>query len=69
MQAELSAAESMDYAYRHLMLAVDNSPHSNLAIDIGLAWAEAFGARLTSSHAYAARLHDFRFKQMEGGLA
>jgi len=54
--------------YRHIMLAVDNSPHSNRGIEIGLSLARAFAARVTGSHAYAAKLHDLRFKQMEGGL-
>jgi len=58
----------VSYAYRHVMMAVDNSAHSNRGVEIGLAIAKAFGAEATGSHAYAARLHDLRFKQMEGGL-
>lgn len=56
------------FGYRHVMVAVDNSPHSNRAIELALAVARAFGARLTGAHAYAAALHDTRFRQMEGGL-
>ncbi len=56
------------FGYHHVLMAVDNSAHSNRGVEIGLAIASAFGARATGSHAYAARLHDLRFKQMEGGL-
>jgi len=56
------------FDYRHIMLAVDNSAYSNRGIEIGLALAKGFDATITASHAYAAKLHDLRFKQMEGGL-
>jgi len=56
------------FAYQHVMLAADNSAHSNRGVEIGLSIAKAFGSKVTGSHAYAARLHDLRFKQMEGGL-
>ncbi len=56
------------FAYRHILLALDNSAHSNRGLDLGLALASAFQARVTGAHAYAAKLHDLRFKQMEGGL-
>jgi nucleotide-binding universal stress UspA family protein len=51
--------------YQHLYVPVDNSDHSNAAIDIAVALAKATGARLTGCHVYAARMHDVRFKQME----
>ncbi len=51
--------------YRHIYVPVDNSEHSNRAIDLAVELGRAFGARLTGSHVYAARLHDYRFKQME----
>jgi len=56
------------FDYRHIVMAVDNSAHSNRGIEIGLSLAQAFGSEITGSHAYAAKLHDVRFKQMEGGL-
>jgi len=56
------------YGYRHILMAVDNSAHSNRGVEIGLAIAKAFDAEVSGSHAYAAKLHDLRFKQMEGGL-
>src|SRR5688572_23639153 len=51
--------------YKHIYVPVDNSDHSNRAIDLAVELGRAFGARLTGSHIYAARLHDYRFKQME----
>lgn len=62
------AAPQDDFRYRHVLLVLDNSAHSNRGIEVGLEIARCFGARVTASHAYAARLHDLRFKQMEGGL-
>jgi nucleotide-binding universal stress UspA family protein len=51
--------------YRHIYVPVDNSEHSNRAIDLAVELGQAWGARLTGCHVYAARLHDYRFKQME----
>jgi nucleotide-binding universal stress UspA family protein/rubrerythrin len=54
--------------YQSIYIPADNSDYSNTAIDIGVALARQFGARVVGSHAYAAKLHDKRFKQMEAGL-
>ncbi|MGH7393912.1 MAG: universal stress protein, partial [Candidatus Rokuibacteriota bacterium] len=51
--------------YTHIYVPVDNSDYSNRAIDLAVELGKAFGARLTGCHVYAARLHDYRFKQME----
>ena len=51
--------------YKHIYVPVDNSDFSNRAIDLAVELARGFGARLTGCHVYAARLHDYRFKQME----
>jgi nucleotide-binding universal stress UspA family protein len=51
--------------YKRIFIPVDNSEHSNRCVDIGVAWAQAFGATLLGSHVYAAKMHDYRFKQME----
>ena len=50
---------------RNIYVAVDNSDYSNRAIDLAVELGRAFGSRLTGCHVYAARLHDYRFKQME----
>jgi nucleotide-binding universal stress UspA family protein len=51
--------------YTHILVPVDNSEHSNRAIDLAVELGRSFGAKLTGCHVYAARLHDYRFKQME----
>ncbi|MBM3217555.1 MAG: universal stress protein UspA [Candidatus Rokubacteria bacterium] len=51
--------------YKHIYVPVDNSDFSNRAIDLAVELGKAFGAALTGIHVYAARLHDYRFKQME----
>jgi nucleotide-binding universal stress UspA family protein len=54
--------------YQSIYLPLDNSAHSLRGVDLAVALAKETGARLTGSHVYAARLHDRRFRQMEGGL-
>jgi nucleotide-binding universal stress UspA family protein len=51
--------------YQTIYVPVDNSEHSNACIDMALALGQAFTATLVGSHAYAAKMHDYRFKQME----
>ncbi len=54
--------------YKSIYIPVDNSDFSNTAIDVGMMLAQQFGSKVIGSHAYAAKLHDKRFKQMEAGL-
>lgn len=51
-----------------ILLAVDASDHSNRAVEDTRAIASLWGSKVTAAHVYAARMHDVRFKQMEGGL-
>ena len=51
--------------YRHIYVPVDNSEHSNAAVELAVALGKAFGADLVGSHVYAAKMHDYRFRQME----
>jgi nucleotide-binding universal stress UspA family protein len=51
--------------YKTICVPVDNSEHSNAAIDLAVALGKAFGSDLVGSHVYAARMHDYRFRQME----
>jgi len=51
--------------FKHICVPVDNSDHSNRAIDLAVELGRACGTKLTGIHVYAARLHDYRFKQME----
>ena len=55
-------------AYTSVLLAVDSSDHSDRAIQEAAAIAGLSGAEVTGLHVYAAKLHDQRFRQMEGGL-
>jgi len=54
--------------YREILLAVDSSDHANRGVEDGVALAKLWGARVTAAHVYAAKMHDLRFRQMEGGL-
>ena len=54
--------------YKTIYIPVDNSDHSNTAVNVGVHLAKTFGSRIVGSHVYAAKMHDKRFKQMEAGL-
>ncbi len=54
--------------YKTIYIPVDNSDHSNSAVDVGVHLAKTFGSKIVGSHVYAAKMHDKRFKQMEAGL-
>lgn len=54
--------------YKTIYIPVDNSDHSNVAVDLGVQLAKQFGSKIVGSHVYAAKMHDKRFKQMEAGL-
>lgn len=51
--------------YKNIYVPLDNSEHSNACVDIAVTLGKASGATLIGSHAYAAKMHDYRFKQME----
>jgi nucleotide-binding universal stress UspA family protein len=51
--------------YKSIYVPVDNSDHSNRAVVCSLALGKAFSAKLVGCHVYAAKLHDYRFRQME----
>jgi len=55
--------------YQRILIALDSSDHANAGMDIAVALAKLTSdAQISGVHAYAARLHDVRFRQMEGGL-
>lgn len=54
--------------YKTIYIPVDNSDHSNTAVDVGIELAKTYGSKIVGSHVYAAKMHDKRFKQMEAGL-
>ena len=52
-----------------ILVALDASEQADRALDEALRLVQpAFDGEITGIHAYAARLHDARFRQMEGGL-
>jgi len=54
--------------YQELFVPVDNSQHSDWAINRAIEICGKNGGRITGNHVYAARLHDVRFRQLETGL-
>jgi nucleotide-binding universal stress UspA family protein len=54
--------------YTEVFVPVDNSQHSDWAVDRAIELARSSKGRVTANHVYAARLHDVRFRQLETGL-
>ncbi|OGS90091.1 MAG: universal stress protein UspA [Gallionellales bacterium GWE2_58_10] len=73
-QASLAIAEdfypSLDaHLHRRILVALDSSDHANAAMENAAELAGLVGNPvITGAHVYAAKLHDMRFRQMEGGL-
>lgn len=64
-----AAPESLLQGYKAILLALDSSDHSNHGISMALRLASMTDdAHITGAHVYAAKMHDLRFRQMEGGL-
>ena len=51
--------------YKTIYVPVDNSDYSNCAVESAIAIGRAFDSKLVGCHVYAAKMHDYRFKQME----
>jgi len=51
--------------FKKIYVPVDNSEYSNQAIEMALELAKPWNATIVGSHVYAAKMHDYRFKQME----
>lgn len=54
--------------YSEIIVPVDNSQHSDWAVDRAIEICAKSDGRITGNHVYAARLHDIRFRQLETGL-
>ncbi len=55
-------------ALARILVALDASDHANRGLAEAVRLAGFGGGTVTGIHAYAAKLHDRRFRQMEGGL-
>ena len=51
--------------FKSILVPVDNSDYSNQAIAIAVEIGKKFNSSMTGNHVYAAKMHDYRFKQME----
>ncbi|MCW8886114.1 MAG: universal stress protein, partial [Motiliproteus sp.] len=54
--------------YRSILVAADASDHSNQGVKMAALLGQTWQSKITGAHVYAAKLHDVRFRQMEGGL-
>ncbi len=64
-----SQGEAVDLTrYRSVYVGLDSSPLANAATEIAVKMGQVFDAKLHGSHVYAAKMHDNRFRAMEGGL-
>jgi len=54
--------------YGSILVAADSSDHANRAVAETADIASLWNAAVTGTHVYAAKMHDVRFRQMEGGL-
>ncbi len=62
------AAATAPVPLRRILVGLDASDHANRALAEAARLAASVGGTVTGIHAYAAKLHDRRFRQMEGGL-
>ena len=54
--------------YKSIYVPLDNSKHSDRAAELAVALGEKLKPKLIGSHVYAAKMHEYRFKQMEYSL-
>lgn len=67
-QPEDEAAEVATVSFARVLVALDASDHADRALEESIRLAKSCGGVISGIHAYAAQLHDRRFRQMEGGL-
>lgn len=54
--------------FQRILLPVDNSRYSDLALELAMSLSERFGGTIVGFHAYAAQLHEGRFRHLENFL-
>ena len=67
-QPDTAPADTAPVVPARVLVALDASDHANHALAEAARLAASAGGTITGIHAYAAKLHDRRFRQMEGGL-
>ncbi len=68
LAAERVSGNGAPVSLARILVALDASDHADRALAEAVRLAGGASGVVTGIHAYAARLHDRRFKQMEGGL-
>ncbi|HJP21992.1 MAG TPA: universal stress protein [Alphaproteobacteria bacterium] len=66
--AQASLPDTAPVSFKRFIVALDASDHANRALAEALRLSATAEGEITGIHAYAAALHDRRFRQMEGGL-
>ncbi len=65
---ETTDLDTAPASFKRILVALDQSDYANQAVRQALRLAKSADGKITGIHAYAAKMHDRRFKQMEGGL-
>ena len=65
---EKSVPPREDWKYANIYVGLDSSEPSNEAMKLAMEIGKREGAAMVGSHVYAAKMHDNRFRAMEGGL-
>ena len=65
---DVPEANADTFSFRRLLVALDASDYADRALTSAILLAGFHDGEVTGIHAYAAKLHDNRFRQMEGGL-
>ncbi len=63
-----SSGDTAPVSLKKILVALDASEHADRALAESIRLAGTAAGVITGIHAYAAKLHDRRFRQMEGGL-
>ncbi len=63
-----AAGDSAPCPFKRVLVALDASDHANHGLAEAIRLTSSADGTVTGIHAYAAKLHDRRFRQMEGGL-
>jgi len=67
-QPDRQPTDTAPVSLARILVALDASHHANQALAEAVRLAKCADGTVTGIHAYAAQLHDRRFKMMEGGL-